>query len=189
MRAPRSNSSIPRSTASVAVLGLDRPRIRLVRENEFARVIARPHRRRHRFDQGAHGGGVFELLLVATGEFGEFVLDPADLPQPQDRAAAGHLAFGFDDATGERGHRHGEGDAARAQSIDRTLHVAGGLRLEPGAEGEDALRRFGGGDQRGIADDFGLVAPGGPGDENLLFGEQERIGAIDRGPRGGALVA
>ena len=54
------------------VLGLDRPRIRLVRENEFAGVIARPHRRSHRFDQGAGGGGVFELLLVTTGEFGEF---------------------------------------------------------------------------------------------------------------------
>ena len=121
------------------VLGLDRARIRLVRENEFARVIARPHRRSHRFDQGAGGGGVFELLLVTTGEFGEFVLDPADLPQPQDRAAAGHLTLGFEDATGERGHRHGEGDAARAQGIDRTLHLAGGFRLEPGAEGEDAL--------------------------------------------------
>ena len=118
---------------------------------------------------------------MAARELGELMLDAADLPQPQDGAAAGDLALGLDDTAGERGHRHGEGNAPRAQSIDRALHVAGGLRLEPSAEGEHALRRIGGGDQRGIADDFGLVGAGGPGDENLLFGEQKRVGAIDRG--------
>ena len=87
------------------------------------------------------------------------------------------------------GHRHGEAHAARAQRIDRALHVAGRIGLEPGAEGEHALRRVAAGDQRGIADDFGLVGRRRPGDEDLRLREQQAIGAVDGGLGCDALVA
>ena len=124
VRAARSNSSIPRSIASAPLLGLDRARIGLVDEHELAGVVACPDRGGQRLDQRAHGGGVVDLLLVARAELGQLVFDAAHLAQPQDRAPADDVALGFDDAAGKCRHRHGEADAARAQGVDRTLHVA-----------------------------------------------------------------
>ena len=163
------------------ILALDRAGIGLVHEYELAGIVARPHRRRHGFDQRAQGCGVVDLFAMALREFGELVFDAAHLSQPQDRPSPGHLALGFDDAAGERGHGRRKAHAARAQGVDPTLHVAGGIRLEPGAEGEHAVRRVGGCQQRLIADDLGLVGGGGPGHDDLRLGEEKRIGAVDRG--------
>jgi hypothetical protein len=127
------------------------------------------------------------MLLMTPGELGQLVFDAADLAQPQDRPCADHQALGFEDAAGESSHRHGEAHAARAQRIDGMLHVAGGVRLEPAAEGEHAgIRRA---HQRGIADDFGLVGGRVPCHQDLRLGKKQRVGAVDRGFGGDGLVA
>jgi hypothetical protein len=115
---------------SAASFGLDRTRVGLVHEDEPAGVVACPDRGGQGVDQRAHGGDVVELLLVALRQLGELVFDAADLSQPQDRAPADDLALGLDDVAGERGDRHGEAHAARAQRVDRTFHLAGGSGFE-----------------------------------------------------------
>ena len=164
-----------------AVLGVDRARIGPVHEGQFARIVARPDGGGHGFDQRAQSGAVVDVLLVALGELGKLVFDATHLAQPQDRPSAGNLALGFDDAAGERGHRHREAHPPRAQGVEGTLHVAGGVRFEPGAEGEHGLGRVGGGHQRRIADDFRLVGGRSPGHEDLRLREEERVGTIDSG--------
>ena len=89
------------------------------------------------------------------------------------------MPFGFDDPAGERGYGLGEADPARAQCIDRILHVVGGVGLEPSPELEYARRRCG--HQSWIADDFRLVGCRRPGEEDLRFGQEQRIGAVERG--------
>ena len=109
------------------------------------------------------------MLLVAAGELGEFLFGAAHLAQPQDRAAADHLALRLDEVAGERSNRHGEAHAARAQRVEGMLHVARCLGLEPGAEVEQACAR--GGQERRIADDFGLVGRRRPCDQDLRLGQ------------------
>ncbi len=129
------------------------------------------------------------MLLVARAELGELVLDAAHLAQPQDRAPADDLPLGFDDAVRQGRDRHREADAAGAQRIDRALHVARFVGLEPGAEGEHPVGRIGAGDQAGVTDDLGVVGRRRPGNEDLRLRQQQRIGAVDRRPRRDALVA
>ena len=156
--AVRSNSSMPRSTASAASLRLDRARVGGVDEDQLAGLVARPDRRRQRLDQGAQGGGVVDIASGGARELGELVLDAAHLAQPQDRAAA--------DGAAPRLRRCGPASVvtvmakllprARSASTERSMsrRLVG---LEPGAEGEHAVRRIGAGDQLGIADDLRLV--------------------------------
>ena len=151
------------------ILGLDRTRIRLIGEAELARLVTRPHRRGDRRDQGVDGRAVIKMLLVAAGELGEFLFGAAHLAQPQDRSAADHLALRLDEVAGERSNRHGEAHAARAQRVEGMLHVARCLGLEPGAEVEQACAR--GGQERRIADDFGLVGRRRPCDQDLRLGQ------------------
>ncbi len=89
----------------------------------------------------------------------------------------------------ERGERGGEAFAARAQRVDQPLHRARLVRLEPGAEGEHAMRRIGAGDQRRIADDLGLVDRRRPGHQDLRVGAQQRVDAVDLGAGRDDLVA
>src|SRR5262249_57675461 len=67
------------------VLGLDRAGIGLVDEGELARLVARPDRGGHGRDQGAHGRGVVDVLLVAAGELGELVFFVPGPPPPPGR--------------------------------------------------------------------------------------------------------
>ena len=59
------------------------------------------------------------------------------------------------------------------------LHVACGVGLEPSAELEHACVRCG--HKSRIADDFRLVGCGRPGDQDLRLGQEQRVGAVDRG--------
>ena len=156
-RAPRSNSSMPRSTASVAVLGLDRARIGGLTK------ISLPASSRAQTGAGSasirarraaassicfwwrRGNSASSRLTPLTSLSRRIARPPITWPSAStcDRRAS---------SGSSRSH------ATRAQRIDRTFHRLRLLRLEPGAEREHALRRLGGGDQRGVADDLGLVA-------------------------------
>ena len=68
--------------------------------------------------------------------------------------------------------------AGLAQRVDGMVHLQRRFRRQPGSEGEDALRRVCWAScehqQRGVAADLGPVVAGGPGDQDLRFGEQQR---------------
>ena len=129
-----SNSSMPRSTTSAAVLRLDRARIGLVDEDELAGLVARPDRRRQ-WHRSARAGRRYRRSACwwRCGEFGELVLDAAHLAQPQDRAPADHLALGFDDA-GRRASSPSWRSRRRARAARRPNAPCRGRRLglEPG---------------------------------------------------------
>ena len=123
-------------------------------------------------------------------QIGELALDAAHVLEPQDGAAADDVALRLDRAAGERRERHGEAFAARAQVRRPALRSPARLvGVEPGAEGEHAMRRVGVGHEGGVADDLGLVVGGGPGHQDLRIGAQQHVDAVDLGAGGDDLVA
>jgi len=115
---------------------------------------------------------------VALGEIDELALDAARVLDAQDGAPAYRPAVGFDETPGQGRHGHGEALADRAQLLNRPLHGAGALRVEPGAESEHAARDRRRRDDRSLADDFGLLTGRRPRDDDLRFGMQQRVGAV-----------
>ena len=113
---------------------LDRAGVGLISGDELARTVPVPNRRRDCLMSARHGRPVFDLFAMALRQFGQLVLDPAQLAQPHYGASADNQAFGFHDVIGQRRDRHRKACGASAQSIDRTLHVLRGLRFEPAAE-------------------------------------------------------
>ena len=61
------------------ILDFDGARIGFVGESELAGLVACPHRRDDRCDQGAQGGRILDVLVVPSCEFGQLGFDAADL--------------------------------------------------------------------------------------------------------------
>ena len=125
---------------------------------------------------------------MAGGEIHQFALDAADVAQAQHRAPGDRAAFRLERAAGAGGERHHEAAALAAQRLDRALHALRRRRLQPGAEGEHALRHSARHHDTGIAEDFRLVAAGGPGHQHLRLRQQQRLEPVDVGAQRHAFV-
>ncbi len=116
---------------------------------------------------------------MALLKLDELAFGAAQVLDAKDRTAAHGTSLHLDIATRKRLEGHGKTLAARPQGFDRTLGCPRLVRLQPGAERECAARNRRPRDARGFAEDLGLLAAGGPGRHDLLFGQQQRIFAID----------
>ena len=82
--------------------GFDRAGIGGIGEDQMAVGVARPDRRRQRFEQRLQGLDVAGQFVVAGGEIDELALDAADVAQAQHRAAADRAAFRLERTSGAR---------------------------------------------------------------------------------------
>ena len=178
------------------VLGLDRDRVGRIHEGETAVGVARPDGRWQRLDQRARGVDLAQEVVVARGEIDVLALDAAHVLDAQDGAPADRPTVRFDETAVQCWHGHGEALASSAKLLDLLLHRAGALRVEPGAEREHPARYRRRRQDRGIADDLGLLARRRPRDDDLRLGQQQRVGAIglvaqrdDLGARRGLALA
>jgi hypothetical protein len=122
-------------------------------------------------------------------QLGEFPPHAADVAQPHHGAAADGAAFRFQRASGQGDDRGGEALAVVAQGFHQRFHGARLRRLQPGAEGQHAMRRGNRRDHRGVAEDFRLVVARRPGDDDLRLGQQQRMRAVDLGLQRDDLLA
>ena len=77
------------------------------------------------------------------------------------------------------GERQLEPVAAVAQRIDRVIHLERRFRRQPGSKREHALRRGVARQHHGdVAGNLRAIVAGGPGDQDLRLGEQQRTEAI-----------
>ena len=118
--------------------------------------------------------------FVSVGEIEEIALDAARIFKPQDSTSGNGPALGLDRATGQRRERHRETFAARAKRLDRPLHGARFAGIEPGAEGQYAMRRSNA-DHGRVAFDEWLIGRGGPIHHHLRFRREQRVGAVEIG--------
>ena len=109
---------------------------------------------------------------------GQFPAQPGKFANPHDGLAADGATHGLDGVSMRRGQIEQEALAGLAQGVDRMIHLQRRLRRQPGSERQDALRRFLRHQQRGIAADLRTIVAGGPGDQNLGLGEQQRAEAV-----------
>ena len=77
--------------------------------------------------------------------------------------------------------RHHEAAALSPQRLDRALHLLRRRRLQPGAEGEHALRHMAGNEDGRVAHDVRLVGGGRPVDQHLRLRQQQRLEPVDLG--------
>ena len=158
-----------------------------VDEDQPTGRIAQPHRRRQLFDQRTHRCDLALQRFVAFGEVEKITLHTARIFEPQHRASGDGTALSLDRAAGHSRERHRERLAARAQRLDRPLHGARLARIEPGAEGQDAMRG-GNADHGWIAFDERLIGGGGPVHHHLRFRGEQSVGAVKIGPQRRNLV-
>ena len=161
-----------------AVTRLDGARIGGVDPGEPPGRVARPHRRGQRFEQLPDRVDVTPQLLMLGGKFGELALGAGQVLDAQYRAAADGAAFDRDVALLQGRQRQRKGPALRAQRVDRDPPWHALVGREPGAEGEHAARQRRTQQQRHVAADIRLVAARRPHDDDLRFGEKQRIGAV-----------
>ena len=136
----------------------------------------------------AQGFDLVQHLGVALAQPGQFEPVARDVADAQDGAAADGAAFGLEMAAGDRTDRHAKAFAARAQALDRMFELLRRGRRQPRAEAEDAARHRRVRDQRQIALDVGLAGGRPPGDDDLRFGREEHLGAVELGARLGQLA-
>ena len=118
----------------IGVARFDGQRISAVGEDQAARGVASPDRRRHRREQRAH---FLHLGLEPAETFRKRRLIEAragKLPQPQHRRPRDRPALDLDMAGVEGAQDAVEGFAAAPQQVERRFHFARRLGLEPGAE-------------------------------------------------------
>ena len=118
---------------------------------------------------------------MAGGEIHQLALDAADVAQAEHRAPGDRAAFRLERTAGVGGERHDEAAAVAAQRVDRVLHALRRRWLQPGAEGEHALRQRARDDDAGVAEDFRLVAARRPGHQHLRLRQQQRLEPVDFG--------
>ena len=133
---------------------------------------------------GCRGGevaqqfGFFDKCSVTEIGFGEFPAHSAQFANPHNGLSPDGAAHRFDGAAGRGGEIEQKAFTGLAQRVDRMVHLQRRFRRQPGSKGEDTLRRIGQrvlrDQQRGVAADLGPVVAGGPGDQDLGLGEQER---------------
>src|SRR6266700_3405471 len=162
-----------------AVAGVDGMRISRVDPALPARGVARPDRRGQCFDQGPDRVDVAQQFAMAGSELGQLALDAPDLLEAEHGSSADGAPFGLDVAPGKRRRRDGKALAARAKRLDRALHDARLVGVEPGRERQDAARDRNRIDDAGIAENLRLLEARVPGDHDLRLGEQQRMRAVD----------
>ena len=126
--------------------------------------------------------GLFLQRLVALGHLGEFAAQAAQFADPHDGLAADRAAHRLDAAAAGGDEMEQEAFAGFQQRVDRVVHPQRRLGRHPGSEGEHPLRlqrrilrqRRGRDQQRDVAADLRTVVAGGPGDQHLRLGEQQR---------------
>ena len=141
-----------------------------------------PDRPRGRGGKVAQQLGFFLQRLVAQVGFGEFAAQSAEFANPHNGLAANGAAHRLDGAAVRGGEIEQKTLAGLAQRIDGMVHLQRRFRRQPGSKGEDALRRIlrgvGRDQQRGVAADLRPVVAGGPGNQDLRLGEQQRAQAV-----------
>ena len=123
-RAALSSSSKRRSMASAGLLASTARAYAALTKVRSPRRIARPYRRRQFFGERAQRAEFGRLPLVTGEELHKLALDAAGILKAQHGAAADGAALRLDRLTRERGERHRERLAARAQGVDRMFHRA-----------------------------------------------------------------
>ena len=95
--------------------------------------------------------------------------------------AADGTAFGFHMSSGIRRQMQAKAFPTFAQLVDILLEFLRRLRWQPGAEAKHPARRRCIGDERDVAFDVGLAIGRTPRNDDLRFGGQEHIGAVEGG--------
>ncbi len=137
-----------------------------------------PYRPGRRGGETAEHLGLFQQRPVPEVGLGQFPAQPGKLPDPHNGLAADGATRGLDGVSVRSGQIEQEALAGLAQGVDRVIHPQRRFRRQPGSERQDALRRFLRHQKRGIAADLRTIVAGGPGNQNLGFGEQQRAEAI-----------
>ncbi len=99
-----------------------------------------------------------------------------DMAQPQHGPPADGTAFRLDGLAALADEVEDEGRSGLAQRVDGALQLGGGLRRQPGAEGEHPPRRGQVGHQRHVAGNVGFVTVAAP-DDDYMGVEAEQFGA------------
>ena len=137
-----------------------------------------PYRPGRRGDEAAEHLGLFQQRLVAEVGLGQLPAHPGKFPKPHNGLSADGATHGLDGAPVRGGQIEQEALAGFAQGVDRVIDLQCRFRWQPGSEREDALRQFLRHQKGGVAADLRTVVAGGPGDQNLGFGEQQRAEAV-----------
>ena len=188
-RAARSSSSRLRSTASAASLRFDRARVGGVDEGEPSRRVARPHRRRQRFDQVRSDATSVSSLLMAPAEIEQLALDAARILEAEHGAAADGAALRprsagrrASSASSQTLRRARAGPRPHVPSRAPCRHRASCRRRARGAArrrrrcaGSPSMRR--------------LVRRRRPVHHDLRLRQQQRVGAVELGAQCRDLVA
>ena len=143
--------------------------------------VAHPHRVRQRVEHRPQGDAVQHRAAVALPQLGEFEAFARNVADAQHGAAADGAALGFQMAVRSGDKGHAEALARGAQALDAGFHLAGGFRRQPCAEGEHATPRARVADKGGVAPHVRLRVGAAPGDQDLRFGGQKRVGAVQIG--------
>ncbi len=163
------------------VLGLDRANIGGVDPDELAVGGAQPDGIGNGVEQSAQsvelGDGTHKPLAQAH----RFEPISGNISDAHDGAAADRAAVDLERAPAEALDREAETFAARPQPLDASFELLRRVRRQPGAEAEHAAgdRRIG--DEAEVALDFGLAARAAPGDDDLRFGREKHLGAVELG--------
>jgi len=162
-----------------SIVGFDGAGIGAVGENQPARRIARPDRRRQCLKHRFQGCEVARNPVMPRRDRDQFALDAAHIAQSQDGAAAQRAAFRFQRPAGLCRQGHGEAATVGAQARDRVFHALRRGGFQPGAEGEHARRPRT--DDRDIAQNIRLVRCRRPGHQHLRLRQEQLPQPVDLG--------
>ena len=155
---------------------------------QFAFCAAHPYRAWNGVKQRADGIKLRQHFAVALAQPRKFEPVAGDFADAQNRAPAHRASLGFEVAPARAGERHAKSFAAGAQPVHIRFKLMRRFGRQPGAKAEYAAGRLGIRDKRQIALDVRLAAGGAPSDDDLLFGGEKNIGAVEPGAQLGQLA-
>ena len=166
------------------ILGFDGGGIGGVDPDQLAVLVAQPDRHRRHRQHGAHGFDFRGQRVVTALDLGKGQAVAGEIAETRHRRAADRGPAHLDQAVGAAGHDQCEGFAALAHADDAVVELAGRIRRQPHAEGEElgaADRRAG--DCRQAAGNQRRLARHGPRHQALVVVVDQRLGAVERCPQ------
>ncbi len=165
------------------VLGFDRTNIGGVDPDELAVGGTQPDGIGNGVEQSAQGVKLGDGAHKPLAQTHRFEAISGNIPDAHDRATADGAAVNLERAPAEALDRKAEAFAARPKPFDASLELLRRIRRQPGTKAEDAAGDRRVRDEAEIALDFGLAARAAPRDDDLRFGREKHLGAVELGPQ------